>query len=80
MPKIRDLAISTIPLMAGGRKEECWFVASKVPAPEPPPGPQCHPSKEQPKGPKKYARGLPNHAVIQLRQQLQHQIDSQPHS
>ena len=91
MPKIRDLAINAIPLMAvpGGGKEECWFYQTQVPPPEPcaPTPPPCHPTNKPqcnpsppPDRPDKYVGGLPDHAVVQLRQQLQNQIGKQLHS
>ena len=73
MPKIRDLGVSTIPL-------NYVFAGSTINnPPEQPPcspsKPQCHPTKKP-----KNAGALPQHAVAQLRQQLQHHIGGELHS
>lgn len=86
MPKIRDLAISTIPagrapMLAFWGEQQCTEGKS-APAPEEgdvmpaDQNPACdgsqpeNPNEEQ----QKNVSGLPGHAVLQLRQQLQHHI------
>ena len=94
MPKVRDLAISSVPLdrlmKAGpGGYQMCGSDNETVAPPvEPcdPTAPQCHPATNQedceatsPPGDQQ-ARGLPAHAIVQLRQQLHDQISRQLHS
>lgn len=78
MPKIRDLGISSIPSdrEAGEDPHAYWMCIQKnrsgAPPPEPcapSPKPQCQPSPRP-----KYTAGLPDDAVIALKQQLQQQI------
>ncbi|MFL6246582.1 MAG: hypothetical protein ACJ74H_11195 [Thermoanaerobaculia bacterium] len=72
MPKIRDLGISTIAYHAAPNRP-CASTIINPPQPNPnpcaPSAPQCHPTNKP-----KYARSLPPHAVIQLREQLHHHI------
>ena len=72
MPKIRDLAISTIPSEqpTNGRPDRGYWLCQKTP-----PNPPCPPTSVAKPNPKpKNAGGLPDHAATQLRQQLRQQI------
>jgi len=77
MAKIRDLAISTIAFTYDPDR----LIGDPAPPPKPcnPTPPQCHPSNKpgKPGKPNKEFGGLPQEAVIQLRQQMQHQIRRQ---
>jgi hypothetical protein len=78
MAKIRDLAISTIAFTYG--PDRLIGDNPKPPPPRPcnPTPPQCHPTPNNPPGkPNKEFGGLPQEAVILLRQQMQHQIRRQ---
>lgn len=78
MAKIRDLAISTIAFTYGPDQ----MIGDPKPPPKPcnPTPPPCKPSNKppgKPGKPNKEFGGLPQEAVILLRQQLQHQIRRQ---
>lgn len=75
MPKIRDLAINTIPANVAGHY--AGVVAMSVPEPPNPTPPQCKPSPEcKPSPPQRstHASGVPLDAVIQMKQQLQQRV------
>jgi hypothetical protein len=94
MPKIRDLAISTIPsdrkqitenAFAGGY----WMSVlppgkpgdKPAPSPPPPPNPNPNPNPNPPNKPKnKYAGAVPDAAVILMKQQMQQRIKRQSYS
>jgi hypothetical protein len=93
MPKIKDLGVTTLafgPEREGARGRGYWLCGQTcVPnaltkqrdEPCNPTPPQCHPTpKCDPTEPeKKYARGVPHHAVAQIKQQMQ-QISRQLHN
>lgn len=74
MPKIRDLAVNTIPSNVAG---ECKGTPLTVPAPPEPPKPQCKPSpppKSQSVG------GVPQDAVTRMKQELQQRVKRHAHT
>lgn len=78
MPKIRDLAINTIPSDGpadAGRDAGGYWMCQKSGVP-PPASTQC---QQKPEKPKKNTGSLPHDAVVQLRQQLQQQTRNQLH-
>jgi hypothetical protein len=94
MAKIRDLAISTIPparpVTVGAGYWMCQdgqWTNAYPPEGGKPGRPECHPSyHDKDKGKdhdkdkdKKNVHGMPQEAVIQLKQQLQRQISTQLH-
>ena len=66
----------------GGRPPDCYPTPPKChPSHRPKPKPPCNPTSCNPtkKPGKKYASGLPDDAVVQLRRQLQAQVGRQLH-
>lgn len=82
MPKIRDLAINTIPSKrpagAGHEADGYRMGPNDVRPPGEPAPPQCKPNSPPPTPPKN--AGLPDEAVALMKQQLQQQVKSHIHS
>ena len=74
MPKIRDLAINTIPANVAG---DCKGTPLTVPPPPEPTPPQCKPS---PTPRSQSVGGVPQDAVIRMKQQLQQRVRRHAHS
>lgn len=82
MPKIRDLAINTIPsdspADAGADASRLWkYWMQQIRPPGEPKPPQCNPSP--PPKPKPYS-GVPDEDVVQMKQQLQQRVRRHIHT